>query len=313
MRFDEQQQQAIRSLNNTVITAGAGAGKTSVLAERYLWLLQSKKARVDEVLTLTFTKKAAAEMYEKIYRRLKGEQDPAVREQLRDFSQAQISTLDSFCAQIVRNSSELFGLPEDFTYDTGMLSELLARTSLDFLLSHWQDKGAAVLLELYGFQRVLHEILRPLAASFFNLAGDYDFTRMLADQCAELEQRCTNERRTFSDRLARLAGMDAGGKKSILQAQELAAGLVDLDGFCAAGEYKQALALLRDFSLRKPGGKASEEIIRFKQLVDEIKAAQAVLISLLAGLDKKEELKLVFALLAEFQRVVNHAKRSMGL
>ena len=117
LNFDSAQKQAIAVNRNSVIMAGAGSGKTSVLAERFYWLLAEKQVQVDQILTLTFTQKAAAEMYERIYNRLKAAGEPHVRQQLENFDQAQISTMDSFCAQIVRNSSEIFGLPPDFGYD----------------------------------------------------------------------------------------------------------------------------------------------------------------------------------------------------
>ena len=106
IKFDAEQQKAIQSLTNTVVMAGAGSGKTSVLAERYFWLIKNRQAQVDQILTLTFTRKAQAEMYEKIYNRLKKDKDTYIKSQLENFSKAQISTIDSFCAQIVRNSAE---------------------------------------------------------------------------------------------------------------------------------------------------------------------------------------------------------------
>jgi len=52
---------------NAVIAAGAGSGKTMVLASRYVWLITKRKFRVREILTLTFTKKAVAQMYSRIH------------------------------------------------------------------------------------------------------------------------------------------------------------------------------------------------------------------------------------------------------
>ena len=71
IEFDRAQQEAITVDRNAVVMAGAGSGKTTVLAERFFWLLENKQVRIDQILTLTFTQKAAAEMYEKIYNRLK--------------------------------------------------------------------------------------------------------------------------------------------------------------------------------------------------------------------------------------------------
>ena len=49
-----------------VVTAGAGTGKTFVLVEKYLNLVQDQGYRIRDVLALTFTDKAAAEMKERV-------------------------------------------------------------------------------------------------------------------------------------------------------------------------------------------------------------------------------------------------------
>ena len=53
----KEQQLAIDSIKNTVVAAGAGSGKTKVLALRYLNLVKKYRYNVDQILTLTFTKK----------------------------------------------------------------------------------------------------------------------------------------------------------------------------------------------------------------------------------------------------------------
>ncbi|MCL2130058.1 MAG: UvrD-helicase domain-containing protein [Treponema sp.] len=65
--LNDEQRNAAFCTNNAVIAAGAGSGKTMVLASRYAWLITEKKYRVREILTLTFTKKAAAQMYRRIH------------------------------------------------------------------------------------------------------------------------------------------------------------------------------------------------------------------------------------------------------
>ena len=59
--LDENQKLAVECNNNVVVSAGAGAGKTTVLSERYLRLISEGKAGVENILTLTFTRKAAGE------------------------------------------------------------------------------------------------------------------------------------------------------------------------------------------------------------------------------------------------------------
>ena len=63
LRFSEQQLDAITApLEPGVIIAGAGSGKTTVMAARVVWLVGTGQVRPEEVLGLTFTRKAAAEL-----------------------------------------------------------------------------------------------------------------------------------------------------------------------------------------------------------------------------------------------------------
>ena len=71
--LDSDQKGAVKVEKNAVVSAGAGSGKTRVLAKRFSYiLLRDKNCRVDQILTLTFTKKATVEMNERIYRELEG-------------------------------------------------------------------------------------------------------------------------------------------------------------------------------------------------------------------------------------------------
>ena len=64
---NEEQRPVMEAVCNTVVSAGAGAGKTAVLAWRFLRLVMKRGVKPEEILTLTFTKKAASEMRERIY------------------------------------------------------------------------------------------------------------------------------------------------------------------------------------------------------------------------------------------------------
>ena len=113
---NSEQLSVIFSDKNTIVSAGAGSGKTTVLSYRFLRLVLEGKAKVDEILTLTFTRKAAAEMHTRILKQLlKYKDEPIVRDQLELFSSASISTLDSFCSQIVRADCLRYGIARDFS------------------------------------------------------------------------------------------------------------------------------------------------------------------------------------------------------
>src|SRR4030042_1802153 len=157
-RLDPDQQMAVTSPHNTVVTAGAGSGKTTVLAARFLHLLKSRDVAIDAVLALTFTNKAAAEMYTRIYRELLSSPDKKLQAALLDFHQAHIATLDSFSSRIVRADAVRFGLAEDFAIQDEELDQLADRTALEFYLDFADRPSLKALVRRHGLTRVRPEV-----------------------------------------------------------------------------------------------------------------------------------------------------------
>ena len=98
---------------NLIVIAGAGTGKTYKLVQTCLQRLRDGSASIDELLIVTFTKAAAAELRQRIGEALqlavaeKPDSDHLVR-QLALIDRAQISTLHSFCLELIcRHFSEL--------------------------------------------------------------------------------------------------------------------------------------------------------------------------------------------------------------
>lgn len=88
------QEKAINTIHRPVaVVAGAGSGKTRVLVERYLHLLD-KGTAVDQIAAITFTKKAAQEMKERLRK--------ARPELIDSMERAQISTIHSLCQRIIQ-------------------------------------------------------------------------------------------------------------------------------------------------------------------------------------------------------------------
>ena len=173
---DPHQQKAIDCERNAVVTAGAGSGKTTVLAQRYLRLIKEKKAGVENILTLTFTRKAASEMHARIYKLLRNEKQlPAVGKELEHFEQAQIATIDSFCSQIAKNWSQRFGIVRDFTIDENQARELMEQVSLDFLLRHQANLNLQEFIVSNGFETVWKKFFVSLAERYIHLAEEKDF------------------------------------------------------------------------------------------------------------------------------------------
>jgi superfamily I DNA/RNA helicase/RecB family exonuclease len=89
--LNERQQEAIEATEGAVLVlAGPGTGKTRVISERFAHLVESGKARPEEILTLTFSRKAAGEMETRIVQTLRG-----------SFSRLPVGTFHSFCLRIV--------------------------------------------------------------------------------------------------------------------------------------------------------------------------------------------------------------------
>ena len=127
VQFNPDQQRAIDTRKNTIVAAGAGSGKTSVLSERFASLLEKDKLPLDSILCLTFTRKAAAEMYTRIHARLMQSDDATITHRMESFDEARILTLDSFCGIIARSGSRHYGIAPSFTTDEKRLLDIVDR------------------------------------------------------------------------------------------------------------------------------------------------------------------------------------------
>lgn len=162
MSFTTAQERAIAARGNVLVVAGAGTGKTRTLVERCLRCLTDGKPRasLEELLLVTFTEAAAAEMRQRIRARLEQELerrpgDGHWQEQLALFETAHIGTLHSFCLRLVREHFYELELDPQL----GVLAEeeacLLAEETLDSLLRReyaGRDAGATAVQSLIQTQ-----------------------------------------------------------------------------------------------------------------------------------------------------------------
>jgi len=98
---DDRQREAIEHLHGPMLViAGAGTGKTSVLTNRIEWLVREGHARPDEILALTYTKNAAAEMRQRVC-------------QLLDGRKIHAATFHDYCLDLLKQAGKDFGVLDD--------------------------------------------------------------------------------------------------------------------------------------------------------------------------------------------------------
>ncbi len=143
-RWTEKQYEAITARGDLLVSAAAGAGKTAVLTERIARLI-AEGADVESLLVVTFTKAAAAEMKSRIAQRLqalsqeaseRGDDETAVRlaSSAAACERANISTIHSFCASVLRRCYHEAGIDPGFAVSDGAQAELLAMQAVDAVL-----------------------------------------------------------------------------------------------------------------------------------------------------------------------------------
>jgi DNA helicase II / ATP-dependent DNA helicase PcrA len=160
-----------------LIVAGAGSGKTAVLTRRIAYLLAAREVGVGQVLAITFTNKAAAEMRERVV----GLVGPRARNMW-------ISTFHSSCVRILRNQASLLpGLNSNFSiYDADDSRRLLLMIGKDMGLD---TKRYSPRLLANGISNLKNELIGPEQAAYDASNAMEDLPRIIAEVFAEYQRR----------------------------------------------------------------------------------------------------------------------------
>ena len=125
--LNPEQREAVLHIDGPLlILAGAGSGKTRVIAQRIAYLLSEGYAQHDEILAVTFTNKAAEEMRTRV--------ETLARR--RRCVGSWISTFHALCARLLRREATAIGLPRDFViYDSSdqvaLVKQVLKELQID--------------------------------------------------------------------------------------------------------------------------------------------------------------------------------------
>lgn len=128
-----EQQAAAYTPNSVVVTAGAGTGKTHMLAERYLYYLQARNLSPLQIVAVTFTEKAATELRSRI-RALVIQQMPERSDILAELEAAQISTIHALASRICQEHWQTISIPADLTLLDDLEAKIWLNDSLNAAL-----------------------------------------------------------------------------------------------------------------------------------------------------------------------------------
>jgi ATP-dependent helicase/nuclease subunit A len=174
-----EQREAILTLDRPLcIRAGAGCGKTGVLAYHYGALLLKKELRPHEIVAVTFTEKAAGELKTRIQKVLREAQEGVLPFQdeinlspveitllLQEIPHAPISTLHGLAARIVRDASLLTGFDPHFEILNENEAYTLKQEALSKSLSDLLEQSSSslkILITTYGWQNLQRQIRQML-------------------------------------------------------------------------------------------------------------------------------------------------------
>ncbi|SET13863.1 DNA helicase/exodeoxyribonuclease V, subunit A [Oceanobacillus limi] len=145
VKWTKEQEDAIYTDGSDVlVAAAAGSGKTAVLVERIIQKLlkKEKPVDIDTLLVVTFTNAAAQEMRNRVGLALEKalEEDPTsihLKKQLSLLQRASISTLHSFCLDIVKQYAYLLDIDPGFRIANDMEADLMQQEVMDDLFEEW--------------------------------------------------------------------------------------------------------------------------------------------------------------------------------
>jgi ATP-dependent helicase/nuclease subunit A len=164
-RWTKEQQQAIITRHcNLLVAAAAGSGKTAVLVERIIKIITNEETPVDidRLLVVTFTNAAAAEMRERIGDAIakaldKNPNSKVLQRQLTLLNKASITTMHSFCLNVIRNNFHRIDLDPNFRIADGTEEALLKNETLQELFEERYAENEEIpnaeflrLVESYG-------------------------------------------------------------------------------------------------------------------------------------------------------------------
>ena len=193
IKWTEEQLQAINEKgSNILVAAAAGSGKTAVLVERIINKVINENVDIDKILIVTFTSAAASEIRERIldaiYKKL--EVDPKncnLQKQINLINKANISTIHSFCLDVIRNNFYELDIPNNFRVADVSEIELLKYETIEEIFEEKylnNDKDFVDLVNTYTGYRDDEE-LQNLVLDIYKFIQSMPFPEKWLDESVE--------------------------------------------------------------------------------------------------------------------------------
>ena len=200
---NNEQMAAILAIDSNVsVSAGAGRGKTKVLVERFLYILERSMPKKDSqgelkldagnILAITFTRKAAGEMKERVRKSIEARLDNDAtgfwHKQLEALNRAQISTIHGLCSRILRENPVEMRLDPAFVVAEEFASEEFLEECLGQYLRrelHEGNKALGKLIEIYGTTGLMR-LVKDILPSLGNIFAKRDLSKPYQDNVNSL-------------------------------------------------------------------------------------------------------------------------------
>lgn len=177
-KWTEDQQKAIDETGqNIIVSAGAGSGKTAVLSERVLTHIKNG-INIDDLLILTFTNAAAAEMKERIRKNIA--KHPELKDQLDKVDLAYITTFDAYSLSIVKKYNHLLNVSDRVTIIDDSIIKLKKRQILEEIFdTYYTEENQDFLNLISAFclkdDKEIFEAILSLSAKMDNLYNKTEY------------------------------------------------------------------------------------------------------------------------------------------
>lgn len=358
---DEQWKAITEKGQNILVAAAAGSGKTAVLVERIVRTVldEQEPCDVDRLLVVTFTKAAAAEMKDRIRSALAYHMEDAdsvsdhLRRQLAFIHRAPITTIHSFCLEVIRQHVQQLDIDPAFRIANETEMEMIRQEVMEEMLEEYyasSEEGsdfwtlvdsysgqrsdaeiAALIFRLYDFSRSLPfpELwLNQSVAAFMTQAGEHAYTRVWFNSLMQAMAMELNQALLLLQQALELALLPEGPAPYALNIQKEIAVLEELLQLAEQSQWEELYLQMQTFSFGRLKPCKKEEVNRdlqehVKSLREEAKKQVQSLKEQLFTRSKEQYLseiqmqaplmKMLETLVRDFDQRLMKEKRARGL